>query len=222
MIHGGGRLRAPSAARSRDSVAAVKALRIALLMALLGACGNDQDPVVAPGGTTSTSEGAGTTGGPITTTVTPGAGGGGFATTTVSTTAGERGLLAEVEATHAGAVDRVTFTFEDAVPPYRVGYVDRPLIQDGSGDEVTVDGAAVLGVHFEPASGFDLSGEGRQVYRGPDRLDLATTVVLDVVRVGDFEANLDWAIGVDGATVPFRVRTEGRSVVVEVQVPPGG
>jgi len=184
----------------------VKALRIVLLLALLGACGNDQDPVVAP-----TADG--------TTTTAPGAGG--FATTTVSTPVSDRGLLARVEATNDGDVDRVTFTFEDDVPGYRIGYVDRPIIQDGSGDEVTVDGTSVLGVHFEPASGFDLSGEGRQVYQGPNRLDLATTVVLDVVRASDFEANLDWAIGVDGTDVPFRVRGEGRSIIVEVQVPPG-
>ena len=136
----------------------------------------------------------------------------------MSTPPTERGLLEKVTATNDGDVDRVTFTFEGDVPGYRVGYVDRPLIEDGSGDEVTVDGTAVLGVHFEPASGFDLSGEGRQVYEGPERLDLATTVVLDVVRVSDFEANLDWAIGVDAADVPFRVRVDGRSIIVEVQV----
>ena len=203
----------------------MKALRIVVLLVVLGACGNDQDPVVTPGAgeaTTTTSTTA--AGGDATTTTTSAAGGRGatgFATTTVSTPTTDRGLLASVKATNDGAVDRITFTFEGAVPGYRVGYVPRPIIQDGSGDEITVDGAAVLGVHFEPASGFDLSGEGRQVYAGPNRLDLATKVVLDVVRVGDFEANLDWAVGVDGADVPFRVRTEGRSVVVEVQVPAG-
>lgn len=184
----------------------MKPLRIVLLLALLGACGNDQAPSVAP-----TAE----------RTTTTAAGAGGFATTTVSTPIADRGLLARVGATHDGDVDRVTFTFEGDVPGYRVGYVDRPIIEDGSGDEVTVDGTSVLGVHFEPASGFDLSGEGRQVYQGPERLDLATTVVLDVVRASDFEANLDWAIGVDGADVPFRVRSDDRSIIVEVQVPPG-
>ena len=195
----------------------MKASRVVLLVlavAVLAACGADQDPVVTGGETTTTTAtGSGTD---ATTTTAPGAGG--FATTTVSTPPTERGLLAEVTATNDGDVDRVTFTFEDEVPGYRVGYVDRPLIEDGSGDEVTVDGTAVLGVHFEPASGFDLSGEGRQVYEGPTRLDLATTVVLDVLRVSDFEANLDWAIGVDAADVPFRVRVDGRSVIVEVRV----
>lgn len=196
----------------------MKALRIVLLSALLGACGNDQDPVVAPGvPPTTTASGSGTSSSPSTTA----AGDGGFAATTVSTPGTGRGLLASVKATNDGAVDRITFSFEGDLPGYRIGYVDRPIIQDGSGDEVAVDGASVLGVHFEPASGFDLSGEGRQVYTGPNRLDLATKVVLDVVRVSDFEANLDWAVGVDGTNLPYRVRTDGRSIIVEVQVPPG-
>lgn len=196
----------------------MKATRYVLfLVAVSGlvACGADQDPVVSGGATTTTAE-ADRGAGDATTTTAMGAGG--FATTTVSTPPTDRGLLKQVTATNAGDVDRITFTFEGDLPGYRVGYVDRPVIEDGSGEEVTVDGTAVLGVHFEPASGFDLSGEGRQVYEGPERLDLATSVVLDVVRVTDFEANLDWAVGVDAAGVPFRVRVDDRSIIVEVRV----
>lgn len=194
----------------------MKATAVVLfVLALLGlaACGNDQDPVVS-GGATTTAVDPGDSAGASTTTA-PGAGG--FATTEVSTPKTQRGLLAKVAATNDGDIDRITFTFEGDVPGYRVGYVERPIIEDGSGEEVVVDGTAVLGVHFEPASGFDLSGEGRQVYEGPERLDLATTVVLDVVRVTDFEANLDWAIGIDATSAPFRVRTDGRSVIVEIR-----
>jgi hypothetical protein len=192
----------------------VKLLRIALLLTVLAACGNDQDPVVGPGSdeTTTTRSASGAS-----STSTTSDAGAGFGTAEVSGEGAGRGLLKTVTATHAGDVDRVTFTFEGDLPGYRVGYVERPITEDGSGEEVTVDGGAVLGVRFEPASGFDLSGEGRQVFTGPTRLDLATTAVLDVVRTGDFEAVLQWVIGVDTAGTPFRVRTEGRSVVVEVR-----
>jgi len=65
-------------------------------------------------------------------------------------------------------------------------------------------------VRMEPASGFDLnSGEGVLVYKGPKRLDASgagATVVQEVVRTGDFEAVLNWAIGLE-AKVPFRVTT---------------
>jgi hypothetical protein len=183
-----------------------------LLTLLLGACADDEPSVVDSGAPTTTTS----TTAPTTTTSA-----GGFATSTVSTPPEHRGLLKKVTATQAGDVDRVTFEFEGDLPGYRVGFVDRPIIQDGSGEEVTVDGSAVLSVHFEPASGFDLTGEGRQVYTGPTRLDLATRTVLDVVRTGDFEAVLEWVLGLDAKT-PFRVRTESapNRVIVEVRVSP--
>jgi hypothetical protein len=184
-------------------------LLVFVLTMAWGACTDDEPTVVDSAGTTTTS---------ASTTTTAGAG---FATSTVSTPPEQRGLLQAVTATAAGDVDRVTFEFEGDLPGYRVGFVDRPVVEDGSGEEVVVDGVAVLAVHFEPASGFDLTGEGRQVYTGPTRLDLATRTVLDVVRVGDFEANLEWVLGLD-AKAAFRVRTESspNRVIVEVRVSP--
>jgi hypothetical protein len=187
-------------------------LLVAIL--LVGACGDDEPTVEAGADATDTTA--------TSTTTTSAKPADGFATTTVSTPPVERGLLSDVKATTVGDVDRVTFTFEGALPGYRVGFVDRPVIQDGSGEEISVDGESVLQVHFEPASGFDLeTGEGRPVYKGPERLDLATRTVLDVVRQGDFEANLEWVIGLD-TKVPFRVRTESapNRVIVEVPVSP--
>lgn len=197
-------------------------LHLPLLIALVlaGACGSEETefaPVPE-----DTAEPATTAGEATSTTSVPTAAG--FATTEQSTPPQERGLLRTVRAARQpDGTERVTFEFEGAVPGYRIGYVDRPLREDGSGDEVTVDGAAVLGVHFEPASGVELSGEDvRTVYRGPNRLDLTTTTILDVVRVSDFEANLDWAVGLD-SKVAFKVsvrRDPGR-VVVDVQPSPG-
>jgi hypothetical protein len=107
---------------------------------------------------------------------------------------------------HAG-YDRVVFQFRDeGLPGYRVEYVQPPLKEDGSGDPVDVAGDAFVVVRMEPASGFDLNtGEGELVYKGPKRLSGAS-VVKEVVRTGDFEAVLSWAIGLE-AKVPFRVTT---------------
>jgi hypothetical protein len=170
----------------------------------LAACGNDEaaSPPSSPGGSTTTTADD-------------------IGTDTVTRAGTGYGLLVRVRATAAGSddVERVTFEFEDALPGYRVGYVDRPVIQDGSGEQVTVDGGPVLLARFEPASGFDLSGEGRPVFTGPERLDLATTTVVDVVRVGDFEAILQWAIGIDGSTrVPFRVVADAAAKTITVEV----
>jgi len=75
---------------------------------------------------------------------------------------------------------------------------------------VNVKGAAVVVVRMEPASGFDLNtGEGVMVYKGPRRIDgsgAGTSVVQELVRTGDFEAVLSWAIGLSDK-VDFRIQT---------------
>ena len=75
---------------------------------------------------------------------------------------------------------------------------------------------------MEPASGFDLSvPEGEMVYTGPRRIaGEGTSVVREIVRTGDFEAVLTWAIGLDGR-VPFRVLTldDPARIVVDFAAP---
>jgi hypothetical protein len=73
--------------------------------------------------------------------------------------------------------------------------------------------------------GFDLNtGEGELVYKGPKRIrgaDAGATVVKEVVRTGDFEAVLSWAIGLDrqgalprhDATAPSRLIVDFRKSV---------
>jgi hypothetical protein len=122
-------------------------------------------------------------------------------------TAKANALLDRVAVGRHEGYDRVVFQFRgDELPGYRVEYVEPPLKEDGSGEPVDVAGSAFVVVRMEPASGFDLnSGEGELVYKGPKRLPGAS-VVKEVVRTGDFEAVLSWAIGLD-AKVPFLVST---------------
>ena len=133
--------------------------------------------------------------------------------------AGEVALLADVQVTGGAGVDRVVFRFTDAhLPGYDIAYVDGPVRQDGSGETVPVEGQARLHVRFEPASGVDLRrGTFEETYRGPDRLRGPTQRVTEVVRVGDFEANLTWVVGVDSAA-PYRVEVlpDENAIVVEV------
>ena len=122
----------------------------------------------------------------------------------------ETALLERVAIGRHEGYDRVVFQFRNHVPGYRVGYVQPPIKEDGSGNVVRVMGSAFVEVRMEPASGFDLTtGEGELVYKGPRRIDGAaagTSVVRDVVRTGDFEAVLTWAIGLE-EKVDFRVTT---------------
>ena len=112
----------------------------------------------------------------------------------------------------------MTFTFRSAPARITSGYVTKAhLREDGSGLEVAVKGKAFVVLHFTPASGADLSGGTvKLVYRGPKRLRPATRgPVQEVVRTGDFEAVLSWAIGLDKRR-PFHVSRAGANVVVTV------
>jgi hypothetical protein len=183
------------------------ALVVAVLLALSGcgdsSRGNGGQPAAEPATTTGTStsettdwidplEGAGTT--PV----------------EGAATGSETALLERVAIGRHEGFDRVVFQFRDHLPGYRVEYVEPPLEEDGSGNVVQVKGDAFVVVRMEPASGFDLTtGEGVMVYRGPKRIDGAaagTSIVRELVRTGDFEAVLNWAVGLE-ERVDFRVRT---------------
>jgi len=123
-------------------------------------------------------------------------------------TASETALLERIALGRHEGYDRVVFQFRAQLPGYRVEYVQRPLKEDGSGNPVEIQGGAVVLVRMEPASGFDLTtGEGVMVYKGARRLEgsaAGTAVIRELVRTGDFEAVLSWAIGLE-ERVDFRV-----------------
>jgi hypothetical protein len=122
----------------------------------------------------------------------------------------EIALLEQITLGKHDGFDRVVFRFRNGVPGYRVEYVEPPLREDGSGNVVEIDGEAFVVVRMEPASGFDLTtGEGELVYTGPRRIsgeDAGLRVVRELVRTGDFEAVLSWAVGLE-ERVGFRVMT---------------
>jgi hypothetical protein len=101
--------------------------------------------------------------------------------------------------------DRVTFTFRNHVPGYRVEYVEPPLVEDGSGAVVEAAGREFVTVRMATASGADIAGDGSVVYHGPRRVH-GTGVVRELVRTGDFEGVLTWAAGLD-ERAPFEVST---------------
>ena len=161
-----------------------------VLVALAAGCGGKSD------GSTST---------PVTTTATPELEGastapvvwGGGSTTTA--------LLTDVRAARHEGYDRIVFAFRNALPGYDVRYVERPVVEDGSGEKVAVKGGAVLRIRMEPALDADLTKEGAPAtYTGPKRFSPDTAVVAELARTGGFEAVLTWVAGLDEKR-PFRV-----------------
>lgn len=133
---------------------------------------------------------------------------------------GETALLVGVRAAAQNGFDRVTFEFANHLPGYAVQYVERPILQDGSGTEVAVDGGATLAVQMRPASSYDLSAGGGPTYTGPKRIRPATSTVVEVVQVGDFEGILSWVAGV-GKKAGFKVSTLGSPPRLVVDITTG-
>jgi hypothetical protein len=149
--------------------------RSALVLALLlAACGHDAKPKTPPGSTATVS--------------TP-------ETTTTS-------LLTAVRVAHNGNADRVVFEFRsgDPIPGYKVGYGQRPIVEDPSGKGVDVSGDNVVTVRMAHASGYDLTkgDAGGPTYTGAKRIAGPGSPVVEAVESGDFEGILNWVIGVKG------------------------
>lgn len=146
----------------------------------------------------------------------------GFGTAPVTGSGTGFGLLTAVRLGAHPGFDRVVFEFRAALPGFDVRYVDPPIVADGSGEPVPVEGSAFLQVRMEPASGFDLDA-GVPVFTGPDRIGGAsagTAAVREVVRTGDFEAVLTWVVGI-GSRAGFRVTTLPAPSRLVIDVRPG-
>ncbi len=136
------------------------------------------------------------------------------------TTAGPVAHLTDVRSARQDGFDRIVLQFDGAqVPGYRVAYVEPPVRAAGSGEVVPIAGQAFLQISAAPAAGVDLSGpQPRPTYPGPDRVAPPDgEVVTEVVRTGDFEANLTWTAGVT-ERLPFAVAafTDPNRLVVDV------
>jgi hypothetical protein len=111
--------------------------------------------------------------------------------------------LVDVRAGRHAGFDRVVFEFRGAVPATRhVRYVDQ-LVQDGSGEPVSVAGGAALEVAFEGANAHDDRGTPTV---SPRRFSPGFSALREVAQVGDFEAGVTYGLGVDRRR-PFTVST---------------
>lgn len=96
--------------------------------------------------------------------------------------------------------ERIVFRFSDHVPGLRLQPSPGPFAADGSGKPVEVDGNAFLALRMT-ANGHDEDGQPNvpMRIRGPKGHS-----VVEIVRLGDYEAVLSFAIGLE-APQTFRV-----------------
>ena len=188
----------------------------ALLLALAG-CTESQDPTIEAGGDTSepATSNPSFTGAPV-------------APPISAPAVAPRAYLTAVRASATeGGGSRVVFEFDPVVPGYTIDFVDRPVTEDGSGDEIEVEGEAVLSVRMENAAGARIEGERViPTYTGPDRVPASgdPAVVTEVVDTGDFEGVVTWAVGLREKVPAISVSTfaEPHRLVIDVPAPTGG
>ena len=119
-------------------------------------------------------------------------------------------LLTGVHVTPA----EVVFDFRSAPDAVATRFVNpADVAESGSGRHVPVRGTSVLLVSFTPAASAEMRGDNvMRTYTGPRRVR-GWGRVNEVVKVGDFEAQLQWAIGL-GSRRSFRIQRDGARVAV--------
>jgi len=129
-------------------------------------------------------------------------------------------LLVSVRVYPAGVTDRVEFVFKAGRPACHIAYVQPPIIADPSGQTVPVAGSAFLSMRCAGASGFNvMTNPIVRTYTGPKHVTGNTRNVTEAVLTGDFEAVLNWAIGMrHRAPIAGTVVTAAGRTVVTVLV----
>jgi len=107
--------------------------------------------------------------------------------------------LTGVETSRQDGFDRVEFTFDGAVPSWRIGYA--PVVRDGAGGVLALQGRAPLAVAFRPAQAHDPGGSSSF---GPQSRTPGYGSLRQVRLAGDIEGRVRFGLGL-GARAGFRV-----------------
>lgn len=96
---------------------------------------------------------------------------------------------------------RIVFEFSSHEPDYVVGYAEGSFSECGSGAPVSTDSwdaTAFLTVRLEPSGTADLSkDDAPQTYDGPRDIAIDGDVLKHLKVICDFEAVLEWVVGLD-------------------------
>ncbi len=110
---------------------------------------------------------------------------------------------------------------DEGMPEWWVTVGERELTGDPSGEPIDLEGTSRLDLRMYPASRVEFTDEEPgyvEIYTGPDRIAGTSATMAEAVLVGDFEANLLWAIGLRDP-VDFRVLelTNPTRLVIDVR-----
>lgn len=103
--------------------------------------------------------------------------------------------LADVRIGAHEGYDRITFEFVQGIPQFSIDAATPPLLQDGSGLELEVDGNVFWQVLLQ--GGTKLSPEGGITYDGPTDFHAGYDKLVELREGGDFEAVSTWYVGLE-------------------------
>lgn len=96
---------------------------------------------------------------------------------------------------------RIVFEFPEHEPDYVVEYASPPFSECGSGEPISTDAwgaTAFLTVRLEPSGTADLTKEDAPMtYEGRRDIDVGGDVLRHLQVICDFEAVLQWVVGLD-------------------------
>ncbi|MBA4160348.1 MAG: hypothetical protein H0X65_23245 [Gemmatimonadetes bacterium] len=125
--------------------------------------------------------------------------------------------LRDVRTARHEEFDRIVFEFDGGMPGHRVEYSTAAVRECGSGRAVQVAGEGRLRVRLEPARAHEFVGEQSRVTVANRNRSLDYAVVRQLTLTCDFEAQVEWVLGV---TAPNRFRvlelSEPARLVVDV------
>ena len=114
----------------------------------------------------------------------------------------EPAILRSVRTAAHPEFDRVVFDFgSGAIPGYHIEYIDRPVIQCGSGEPIDVAGDGWLRVRLEPARAHEFRDDTLAVVTVTERnRRLTLSNLRQLVLTCDFEAQVEWVLGLESPT----------------------
>ena len=94
--------------------------------------------------------------------------------------------------------DRVVFEFDSGTPEFSFDVAEPPFLQDASGIEVEVEGNAFFQLVMR--NGTTMGDDGGDTYGGDRDFDPGFTQLVDLIQLGDFEAQATWVLGLNAET----------------------
>lgn len=124
--------------------------------------------------------------------------------------------LADVRVGSHDGYDRIVFEFQNGLPELQISRTTPPLLQDGSGFEMEVEGASFLQILMQ--GGTKQMPAGGVSYGGPREFSTGFDQLLELEEGGDFEAVSTWYAGLAGeACVRAFTLSDPPRIVIDVE-----